>query len=109
MTKPIELAERRRKRFSDFANEPAILDGSKTRIDDILNREIDVIGCRIAPSKFTKNKSGMCLTLQFVDTDGQRKVVFTGSDVLIEQIRKYEAELPFVATVKRVDRYYILT
>lgn len=109
MTKPIELAERRRKRFSDFANEPTILDGAKVRIDDVLNNEIEIIGCRISPSKFTKNKSGMCLTLQFLDTDGQRKVVFTGSDVLLEQMRKYETELPFVATVRRVDRYYILT
>ena len=106
---PIDLRSRRKKRFGDFAEEPALLDGAKTRIDDILNQEIEIIGHRTAPSKYTKNKSGLCLTLQFVDRDGKRWVVFTGSDVLIEQIRKYESEIPFHATIKKVDRYYRLT
>lgn len=63
----------------------------------------------IAESKYSKNKSGKYLTLQFIDEAGERHVLFTGSDVLIEQLLKYEDEIPFVATIKRVDRYYILT
>lgn len=106
---PIELQSRRKKKFGDFAEEPSMLDGAKTRLDDILNQEIEIIGYRIAPSKFTKNKSGLCLTLQFTDPDGKRKVVFTGSDVLIDQVKKYESEIPFFATIKKVDRYYCLT
>lgn len=105
-----DIREKRKKRFGDFADTPEILDGEKTRIDDILNREIEIIGSRIAPSKYTKNASGMCLTLQFIDpSDGSRRVVFTGSDVLIEQVRKYAAEMPFVATVKKINRYYVMT
>jgi len=97
------------KRFADFAQEPPILDGDKMRIDDVLNMEISIIGCRVARSKYTKNKSGMCLTLQFIHPDGKRRVLFTGSDVLIDQIQKYESELPFSATIKRVDKFYLLT
>jgi len=105
----IELSEHRKKRFVDFAKEPAILDGAKVCIADILNSEIEIIGCRITKSKYTKNKTGECLTIQFVDNDGQRKISFTGSDVLLGQINKYKDEMPFLTTIKRVDRYYILT
>jgi hypothetical protein len=105
-----DISSKRKKRFSDFADEPNILDGAKTRIDDVLNKEIEIIGFKIAPSKFPKNQSGMFLTLQFIDMEsGGRKIVFTGSDVLINQMRKYEAQMPFYATIKKVDRYYILT
>ena len=105
----IDLSSRRKKRFSDFATEPDMLDGPKVRIDDILNRDIEVIGFRVSNSKYTKNKSGKCLTLQFIDDDGSRKIFFTGSDVLIDQINKYQSEIPFCTTIKRVDRYYVMT
>jgi hypothetical protein len=36
-------------------------------------------------------------------------VVFTGSSVLVEQMEKYGGKVPFVATIKRVDRYYTLS
>lgn len=105
-----DLQSRRKKRFSDFADEPPILDGAKTRIEDVINTEIEILAGRVAPSKYTKNASGMCLTLQFTDpASGERKVVFTGSDVLIKQFQKYEQELPFAATIKKVDRYYLMT
>lgn len=40
--------------------------------------------------------------------DGQHRVIFTGSDVLIEQMEKYGAEVPF-ATIKKIYRYYTLS
>jgi len=105
----VNLKDAKRKRFSEFASEPKILDGAKVRLDDILNQEIEVIGYRVTDSKFEKNKSGKCLTIQFVDAAGGRKVVFTGSDVLLQQIEKYAVEIPFYVTIKRVDRYYLFT
>jgi len=104
----VDLDGRRKKRFSDFAAEPEILDGDKIPIERILNREIEVIGHRIAKSKYQKNSSGQCLTLQIV-LDGERRVVFTGSDVLIEQLRRYGDQVPFVATIRKVDKYYTLS
>jgi hypothetical protein len=38
--------------------------------------------------------------------DGNRYVLFTGSSVLIEQMEKYKDEVPFLTTIKKVDRYY---
>lgn len=95
------------KQFSDFATEEPALEGDKIRLDDIINRRIVVIGYRIRNSRFSKNKSGKYLALQF-DLDGKRMVCFTGSDVLIEQLEKYGSEAPFEATIKKINRYYTL-
>ena len=96
------------KRFSDFAKEHVPLDGAKLKIDDIINKEITVIGYRVKDSKFTKDKITTCLTIQFLLGD-TRHVVFTGSQVLLDQCKAYESEIPFLATVKKVDKYFTFT
>jgi len=95
-------------RFSDFAAETNILDGPKVRIDDVLNRELVVTGYSIRNSKFSKNRSGKYLTLQ-VQIEGDKRVLFTGSDVLIGQLEKYGDQIPFAAIIKKVDRFYTLS
>lgn len=98
----------RPRRFSDFAVERVPLDGEKIKLDSIINQEIMVIGYAINRSKYDKNSSGKVLTLQF-EHAGRRLVVFTGSDVLIEQMQKYGDEVPFATTIKKIDRFYTLT
>lgn len=93
------------RKFSDFAEEASPLDGDKIKIDDVLNLEVMVTGSRLGPSKYNKNNSGKCLTLQ-VEKEGARYVVFTGSDVLIDQISKYNGMIPFETTIRKIDRYY---
>lgn len=69
-----------------------VLDGEKMEIAKIFNLPITILGWRIAPS--TKKKGTQCLTLQFVrDGEDEKHVVFTGSDVLIDQLREIEAAL----------------
>ncbi len=96
------------KRFSDFADPLNILDGAKIKLDEVINREIVVLGFRVTESKFGKNKSGKCLMLQ-IEIDGVHKVIFTGSDVLIEQMARYGGEVPFCATLKKIDKFYTLS
>lgn len=96
------------KRFSDFAAEPVPLDGAKIPLDSILNRELTITGYSIRSSKYSKNSSGKYLTLQF-QLDGEIRITFTGSDVLIGQMEKYGKELPFVSVIKKINRYYTLT
>lgn len=99
-----------KKRFSDFADEPPIMDGDKVTIESILNKEIEILAIRITDSKFNKNKSGKCLTIQFINPDtGSRHVAFSGSDVLMQQCLKYESQMPFCATIKKINRYCVLT
>jgi len=95
------------KKFSDFSKEN-ILDGDKIRIDDILNEEVLITGYAIKNSRYSKNESGKYLTLQIIK-ENKKYVIFTGSDVLIDQLEKYSAEIPFTATVRKINRYYSLT
>ena len=93
------------KRFGDFAQE-SVMDGDKKRLDDILNQEVKLLQVLFKGSKFERKNSGNeCMTMQ-IEIDGRRCIVFTGSSVLIDQARKYQAELPFMVTVKKIDRYY---
>ena len=43
------------------------------------------------------------------ELDSQKYILFTGSAILIEQAEKYQAEMPFTATIKKIDRYYTLS
>lgn len=95
------------KKFSEISNEK-ILDGDKIKIEDILNKEVQIIGFKISESKYKKNESGKCLTLQFIDND-KKIVLFTGSDVLLEQLEKYGSELPFLTTIRKINKYFTLT
>lgn len=96
------------KRFAEFAQERIPLDGDKVKIETILNREILITGCSIKRSKYDKNSSGKFLTLQF-ELEGKKQVFFTGSDVLIEQLEKYGEQVPFLATIKKIDRFFTLS
>ena len=90
-------------RFSEFADRDGkVLDGDKIRIEDVLNREVTVLGHKVRKGKFRTER---CLTLQ-VELDGERRVVFTGSEVLIGLMEKYCDRCPFRATIKKVDRFY---
>ena len=95
------------KKFADFADDK-ILDGTKIRIDDVVNREVEITGYSIKTSKYPKNDSVKYLTIQ-VHIDDENHVLFTGSDVLIEQFTKYGSEIPFVATIRKINKYYSLT
>lgn len=98
------------KHFADFADERQLLEGDKVRIDEILNTNIIVTGAEITRSKYDSNESGKCLKLQFQrDTTAAKEIIFTGSDVLIEQLEKYKDEIPFQTTIKKINRYYTLS
>lgn len=96
------------KRFSDFADltERPVLDGDKVSMQSILNKEVKVIGFRVKSTKFSDSKNDQCLTIQFENDAGERKVVFTGSAVLIDQIERYKEHLPFFATVVKTGKFF---
>lgn len=97
------------KRFSDISQEDERLEGNKIKLDDILGTEITIHGFTLAKSNFSKNNSGQYLTVQFSRTDGAKQVFFTGSDVLITQLQKYKCEIPFMTTIKKINKYYTLS
>lgn len=95
-------------KFSDFAEDCTPLTGDKISIDKILNKEIKITGYKVRASKF-KDKNPKCLTVQFEDTFEEKRVFFSGSTVLIEQLEKYGDKIPFLATVQKIGNYYTLT
>ena len=84
---------------------------ARIRIDDVLNVEILITAYRLKESKYQRTSAPDCLTIQFEypDKPGVRHVIFTGSTVLCDQLKRYQDNLPFLATIKRIDRYFTLT
>ena len=97
------------RRFSDFAKEEIQLDGAKVKLDNILNREVEILAFRTSESKYSKNVSGKYATVQFKTGQNTPCVFFTGSDVLINQLERYKDQIPFVTVIKKINRYYTLS
>jgi len=79
--------------------------GDKIKIDEILDKEIEIIGYKVSDSKFQKLNNDKVLTLQF-KLDGVDRILFTGSRVLLEQVEKYKDEIPFTAKIEKVNKFY---
>lgn len=45
----------------------------------------------------------MVLQIEF---DGEKRIVFTGSSVLMRQAEKHREQMPFLATIAKNDKYY---
>lgn len=88
-------------RFSDFSTEQLI--GEKISIDKILNKEIKVLAFRLKNSKIEKD--GFYIQMQ-IEVDDERKVLFTNSSVLKDQLEKYKDNLPFITTIIQPKKYF---
>ncbi len=96
-------------RFSDFANVTPQLEGDKVKIDNVLNKEIILTGYRIGKSKYGKDGDKYC-RIQFKESEEDNfHVVFTGSLVLIDQLGQADGHFPFLATIKKQNKYYTLS
>ena len=91
--------------FCDFSDEKPQLEGTKKKISDVLNIEILITDFRIANSKYKDKKY---LTLQYND-NGDTNIVFCGSEVLMDQARKYEDKMPYYVTIVQRGKYYTMS
>ena len=97
------------KKFSDFAKEDLPFTGDKVRINDIIDKEIIIVKFSVRPSKY-KDKVSEYAIVQFQEAeDGEMKIFFTGSQVIVDMLRRYAEELPFATTIRKIDRYYTLS
>lgn len=104
--------------FSELV-ESKTLDGSKVKLEDVLDKPIIVIGYKITNSKYSHKGTNFCTKIQFYFESDEKKehhVLFTGSSVIKEQIEeiaeKIETDnLPclFRTTIKTVGSYNSLT
>lgn len=98
------------KKFSDYKMTRSTLEGKKVRIDDILDEPIVVLNYKIAESKRKRGTSYLTLQFQFKD-DEEKKVLFTGSAVLQDQMEQIEEQgfEPFETTIIKIQDYYSLS
>ena len=95
--------------FKDFNIAPKVTSfvGEKIKVEKIFNTTINVLEFKIGPSK--NNPGTELLTLQ-IEKGGEKRIVFTGSKVLIDQIRRVEKnQFPFTTIIKGDNDYYEFT
>lgn len=95
------------KNFSDFHTEPT-LDGEKISINDVVGKDIIVLDYADRPSRYAKTKDE-CYTIIQIELEGEKRVIFTGSSVLKDQLNTYRSELPFRAQIALNKTYYTFT
>jgi len=95
--------------FKDLGIKPKLTSftGDKISVKKLFNSPIQVLEYKIEPSK---QKAGTeLLTLQ-IEKGGDKRVVFTGSKVLIGQIRQVPKDkFPFETIIKGDNDYYEFT
>jgi len=92
--------------FADFAEESKPFEGDKKKVEDILNQSILVVDFKIKSSK--QKQDSLYATIQF-KIEEINYIAFTGSGILIDQLEKYKANLPFYTKIKKIDKYYTFT
>jgi hypothetical protein len=90
-------------KFSDFAEEKFI--GEKIKISKVLNKEIKVLAFQVKKSKIEKD--GFYIQMQ-IEVDDERKVLFTNSSVLKDQLEKYKDNLPFITTIIQTKEIFFI-
>lgn len=104
-----EEAQQKPHKFSDFAKIRPKLEGERVKdITELLNKEVIFTAFTISRSKVQNCEK--YITIQFKESENSPlRIVFTSSQVLMDQFLEYEEQLPFVATIKKVNRYMTLT
>ncbi len=81
--------------------------GEKIQVQKLFNISIKVLSFRVEPSK--QKKDTELLTLQ-IEKSGEKRIVFTGSKVLIDQIKRVpDDKFPFTTTIRGDNDYYEFT
>ncbi len=95
--------------FGDFNIKPRINSfvGEKISVQKLFNLKIMVLDFKLEPSK--QKKDTQLLTLQ-IEKAGEKRIVFTGSTVLIDQIKRVNREqFPFQTVIKGDNDFYEFT
>lgn len=91
-------------KFSDFKIKTNLLIGDKIKVEDVINLPIEIHSFKISPSKHSKEVGDNCLYLQ-IRMHEKDYVLFTGSNVLMEQIKKVpENGFPFLGRIVKSGR-----
>jgi hypothetical protein len=104
-------------KFSDFNLISKVLEGTKTSINDILDKPIAIYAFKVGVSHYkTKEYATVQYTSldisdpeQFKIKDNEKHIFFTGSQVIIDQLNQTKDKLPFVSVIRKIQKYYTLS
>jgi len=90
--------------FSDFAEDNSLNSwGKKIKIDEVVGKQVMFFGYKVTPS--VKKEGTDCLTL-LLEVAGEKRVMFSGSSVLIKLCNLYIDRFPFRGSVVKTNNYY---
>lgn len=95
--------------FKDFKIKPELstFTGDKIKIDKLLNAEIMVLAYKIEDSKI---KPGTKLLILQLEKQGTKHVLFTGSTILMQMIKKVpEEKFPFKTVIIKESEHLEFT
>lgn len=95
--------------FKDFNIAPRINSfvGEKIQVQKLFNLTITVLAFKVEPSR--KKEGTKLLTLQ-IEKAGEKRIVFTGSTVLIDQIQRVPGNsFPFTTVIRGDNDHYEFT
>lgn len=97
-------------RFSDFSVSHHVLDGEKTKISSILNKEIIVLDFKVKKSRYETDRY-CAVQFAYPEDENEHYIFFTGSGVIISMLEESKAEehLPFITTVRKINKYFVLS
>lgn len=94
--------------FNELGIKPKNLSGDKISITEILDIPISVHDFRIEDSKYGK-RDAKCLYLQ-IEHEGSKRILFTGSNVLIDIINQIpQTSFPFKTTIVKEMEWFKFT
>lgn len=99
------------KEFSEIEKQNAgtpALEGDKSNVTELMDKKVTVLGWKQIADKFAAVEGGMVTIVQ-VEHEGKKKVFFTRSKVLLDQLKKNNDSLPFKATVTKPEGKKYLT
>jgi len=95
--------------FKDLDIKPTVKTfiGDKIPVKKLLNVPIVILDYKIEPSK--RKADTNLLTLQ-IEKGGEKRIIFTGSNILIDQIKRVPSDkFPFCTSIKADNEYYEFT
>lgn len=86
------------KKFSEIRHSnDCLFEGTHLKIDEILNKEITLLGFKAQKSKLNNDD----YVIIAFELKGEKHVTFTGSKILREKLAEYANEIPFSVTITR--------
>lgn len=87
----------------------APMSGEKIKINRVVNKEIEVVDYELNESKYNETAHRKCLKLQ-IRYEGDLRVIFTGSNMLIQAIQQIDKSMiPFKTVIVERNGFYQFT